>query len=401
VANLLLNPNWEAGFHPFRNDSRLEVARGWLPWWQSPEGSESPSAQRSPVYDSFHIDGSEVQRVRSNRASHVAGLAQQVLVAPGRRYMLSAECKVWSSDKSVPGNLVNPASPNAQIGIDHTGGTDPASPQIQWSEVAQPLGRWLRLGVTMLAPEALVTVYLRTAPDEPRTQQVAFWRLPVLESAEGEVTLPTRYSGQGGTQIVLDPVQPRAQELVEAVVTSGTAHLFSSLSVRPDEGATVSVTYKGEDRHQGRYRWRYTFQLPAAGQYQVWFHGDEGARLLALETITTTEAEDQLFSGLPIPRLERPDYRSVYVLLPPTADKRWLAAAASGSFDGRYTVGFSADDAGGGPASDRHVLGVNPHHWPEGLDGAWFEAYYPGTSFTAIVVESPEDLEYWLRHWRR
>ena len=29
----------------------------------------------------------------------------------------------------------------------------------------------------------------------------------------------------------------------------------------------------------------------------------------------------------------------------PLADQKWLLAAARGSFDGRYTIGFSADDA--------------------------------------------------------
>jgi hypothetical protein len=87
------------------------------------------------------------------------------------------------------------------------------------------------------------------------------------------------------------------------------------------------------------------------------------------------------------------------VLLPPTADRKWLLAAAQGSYDGRYTIGFSADDAGVGELAGRHVLAVNPHHWPEPLTAAWFHKNYPGTHFTAVVATTPEDLENWLNNW--
>jgi hypothetical protein len=92
-------------------------------------------------------------------------------------------------------------------------------------------------------------------------------------------------------------------------------------------------------------------------------------------------------------------YRRVYILLPPTADAKWLAAAARGAFDGRYTIGFSADDAVIGDLYGRHVLAVNPHHWPETLTAAWFHRHYPGTRFTAVVANSAEELEAWLKNW--
>lgn len=92
-------------------------------------------------------------------------------------------------------------------------------------------------------------------------------------------------------------------------------------------------------------------------------------------------------------------YKRVYVLLPPTADVHWFSAAARGGFNGRFTIGFSADDAGIGDLGEKQVLAVNPHHWPDVLTGVWFKQHYPGVSFTAVVANKPEDLEAWLKDW--
>ena len=88
-----------------------------------------------------------------------------------------------------------------------------------------------------------------------------------------------------------------------------------------------------------------------------------------------------------------------YVLLPPTADEAWFVAAAKGGFNGRFTIGFSADDAGGTELPERHVIAVNPHHWPDVLTENWFQQHYPGVNFTAVVANKPADLEAWLRDW--
>ena len=58
-----------------------------------------------------------------------------------------------------------------------------------------------------------------------------------------------------------------------------------------------------------------------------------------------------------------------------------------------------ADDAGIGNLKERHVLAVNPHHWPDVLTDSWFQTHYPGVQFTAVVANTPDDLEAWLRTW--
>jgi hypothetical protein len=130
------------------------------------------------------------------------------------------------------------------------------------------------------------------------------------------------------------------------------------------------------------------------GLYELRFVGDGGARLLTVRLLRVARDVQLVPSDS-----ARNEYERVYVLLPPTADAKWYVAAAKGSFEGRYTIGFSADDAGMGSLDSRQVLAVNPHHWPEVLTAAWFQQHYPGATFTAVVANSPEDLEAWLQNW--
>jgi len=88
----------------------------------------------------------------------------------------------------------------------------------------------------------------------------------------------------------------------------------------------------------------------------------------------------------------REDYARTYVLLPPGAGKAWLEAVVdSGVWDKyHWTIGGSADDAGGGP-TQRKVIAVNPQGWPSDLQ-TFFEAFYPGVDYVAVVAHTPEDL---------
>ncbi len=121
---------------------------------------------------------------------------------------------------------------------------------------------------------------------------------------------------------------------------------------------------------------------------------NDGARLLALRLLRVAR-ETQIVPS----SASRLTYKRVYVLLPPTANQEWFVAAARAGFNGRFTIGFSADDAGIGDFGTRHVLAINPHHWPEVLTGTWFQQHYPGVEFTPIVANAPEDLEAWLKGW--
>ena len=92
----------------------------------------------------------------------------------------------------------------------------------------------------------------------------------------------------------------------------------------------------------------------------------------------------------------RVPYERHYLLLPPDADWRWIAACRRYWETFRITIGGSADDAGFGPGlKQRAVTAVNPEWWGQSLEG-FFRDHYPGIRYDPITVDSPEALELYL-----
>lgn len=391
--NILTNGDFAEGFSPYRNDEALITADGWAPWWVEQKLADPSWKNRQPRFSRSTLDGEVVQRIDSPYATHTAGIWQQVPAAEGNRYELSVAGQAWSSEDAAAGSRVEPSDVNLQIGIDITGGTDPLSPLITWSKLVQPLSRWETLRLSFEAQANIVTVYFRSAPSLPKRQQVVFWRNAVLLPGD-------RYKrniaivGPGDTHISLEPEHPQPNERVTATVSSMRNHPFAEVVVTRPDGKRAAVLFEGSAQETDRTVWRYTFTPGSGGLYDIRFVSDRGARVLAQRLMRASKQTQLVPSGKP-----RETYRRVYVLLPPTATEKWVTAAARGGFPSRFTIGFSADDAGVGGLEERYVLAVNPHHWPGVLTETWFRQNYPGTIFTPVVANSPEDLEVWLRNW--
>ena len=390
---LLLNGTLGDPFYPFRGEQQLTVATGWAPWWLEGEADDPDWQNRRPVFGRFVMDDQPTQQVSTPWGTHSGGVWQQVPSAAGNEYELTVDAQAWSSDDPTPGSALEASDVNLRIGIDPAGGLDPESPLIQWSETAQPLSRWHTLRLVAAAEAPIITVYLQSAPTLPKRQQTIFWRNAFLRPI-GRHKRGVNIVGAGDTHITLTPERPQPGDRVTAVVSSTRDHQFVDLSVTHPEAGTLAVSSLGKTLDEGRTVWRYTFPAERDGLYDVRFIGDRGARLLALRLLQVAREVQLVPQDGP-----RADYRRVYVLLPPTADEKWFVAAARGGFDGRYTIGFSADDAGLGTIENRHVLAVNPHHWPQVLTEDWFRQHYPGTKFTPVVANKPEDLEAWLKEW--
>ncbi len=393
TAKTLLN--WAIGepFSPYRQEKNLTTANGWAPWWKEATPDNSNWENRRPVFSKFTLDDRSVQQLSTPFGTHVAGLWQQVPTAAGNRYELSVEGQAWSSEDAAPASHLEASDVNMQIGIDPTGGLDPDSPLIIWSDKIQPLSQWERVFLTAEAESSILTVYLKSAPKLPKRQQSIFWRNAELRPI-GRFKRSINIIGSGDTHITLDPERPQPGEPVTVTVSSTRHHKHVDLTVWRPNNQLAAVRVFGVEEDEDRFNWRYEFTPDIDGLYDIRQVGDMGARLFALRLFRVTRDVQIVPSDA-----ARLDYERVYVLLPPTANLKWLEAAARGSFDGRYTIGFSADDAGIGDIESRHVVAVNPHHWPEVLTAAWFQQHYPGTQFTAVVANSPEDLEAWLKNW--
>ncbi len=392
-TDLLLNGRLTEPHFEHRGNGKLRTAIGWSPWWAAAQANDPHWKNKQPGFSLFTLDGQPVQQISTPFGVHVGGLWQQVPSAPGNEYELEVEGQAWSSEDTAPASQLEASDVNLQVGIDPTGGLDPFSPLIVWSKVAQPLSHWQTLRVTAVSEANILTVYLKSAPNLPKRQQAVFWRNAYLRPI-GPYKRLLNIVGAGDTHIILQPERPQSGARMEAVVSSTRSHETVALRVLQPDGEETAVFPRGKTLDEGRTLWRYEFDVVQEGLYEVRFVGDGGARLLALRLLQVTREVQLAPVGA-----ARDSYRRVYVLLPPTADQKWFVAAARGSFDGRFTIGFSADDAGIGDLAQRQVLAVNPHHWPQVLTEAWFKQHYPGVRFTAVVANAPEDLEAWLREY--
>lgn len=237
----------------------------------------------------------------------------------------------------------------------------------------------------------MLTIFTKSAPTLPKRQQTVFWRIGFLR-AIGRYKRSINIVGVGDTHMTVTPDRPEPGQMVNVQVSSTRNHARINLLVRDGNGEELPFSFHDKLQTADRTLWDYSFTAGADGLYEVRFVGDSGARLLALRLLRVAHETQLVPSASPLT-----NYKRVYVLLPPTADEKWFLSAAKGSFIGRYTIGFSADDAGMGDFENRHVLAINPHHWPELLTESWFTQHYPGITFTAVVANKPADLEAWLK----
>ncbi len=392
-TELLTNGRLGKPFHPFQDENRLITAGGWAPWWNNPTEGEPDWKNRQPVFSPYTLDDSLTQQLSTPWGTHEAGLWQQVPSVAGNQYELTVEGQAWSSEDATPGSQLEASDVNLQIGIDPTGGLDPNSPIIVWCNATQPLSRWETLHVQAEAEASIITVYLKSAPNLPKRLQSIFWRNAFLRPI-GRHKRGVNIVGLGDTHIALVPEQPKPGEPITAVVSSSRNHPYVNLIVARPDDSEGKVIARGRTYDDERHLWRFQFSTDIDGLYDIRFVADYGARLLALRLLQVARNVQLVPSDV-----ARFNYRRVYVLLPPTASQKWMLAAVKGGYNGRFTIGFSADDAGLGNLDNRQVLAVNPHHWPEVLTESWFQQHYPGVQFTAVVANQPEDLEDWLKNW--
>lgn len=392
-SELLINGKLDEPFYPFGEDKQRVTAVGWQAWWlKAAEGAPSWK-NRQPVVSAVTLDNRLVQQVATPFGTHVGGLWQQAPSAAGNKYELTVEGLAWSSDDALPGSRVESSDMNMQLGIDPTGGLDPESPLVVWGELYEPLSRWETLHLAAEAEADIITVYFKSAPSLPKRQQAVFWRNAFLRPL-GRHKRSVNIVGVGDTHVLLEPEHPHPGEMITVTVSSTREHQRVGLLVRDPDEKQTAVTSFGSTVDGERINWRYEFKTQADGLYEVRFVGDRGARMLALRLLQV--ARDVQLVPSDASRLA---YKRTYVLLPPTADLNWFSAAARGGFNGRFTIGFSADDAGIGDLGGKTVVAVNPHHWPEVLTTAWFKQHYPGVNFVPVVANKPEDLEGWLKNW--
>lgn len=393
--NILINGDMAEPFTEIPSDEGLVCPNGWGPWWMPrPEKSTVPEWQYvKPVFNHQFLDGRLVPSVSSPYATFVGGYYQQIPAVAGERYEIEVDVQGWSSEAEKSGEIRDGSDLNVQVGVDPTGGLDGQSPVIEWSRLQQPLGRWETVRLLFTAQGSIITLFLKAAPHLPKRQQAIFWRNAVLRPV-GRYKRATQIVGLGDTHLILEPERPDPGQDLLITASSRLQPRQPAFWIFKEGRLLESGEIEGSDQRDDRYRWRYRLPIDEEGLYDIRLVGEQGARLYAQKLLRVAREVQIVPSGD-----ARTDYTRIYVLLPPTADEQWASAAARGGFLGRFTIGFSADDAGLGDIQERQVIAVNPHHWEETLTSAWYDHYYPGTRFIPVVANSPADLEAWLRDY--
>ncbi|HUV93277.1 MAG TPA: SdrD B-like domain-containing protein [Anaerolineae bacterium] len=165
-GGVLLNPGFEEGFSA-RGAGEVEVANGWHPWWQNGPGQEDGYNRRpeykpqdARLYGHARVrEGTFSQKWFNNYATHHAGLLQQVNVPANSLVTLRAYGWAWSASKDTWDK--SDGTYSLRVGIDPTGGTDWASPNVVWSPQNFATDQWVQLTVQAKATGGTVTAFLR------------------------------------------------------------------------------------------------------------------------------------------------------------------------------------------------------------------------------------------------
>ncbi len=408
MPQLLKNSGFEGNSRLWNGISEVNVAEGWYPFWLAHRPTDEEWQNRQPVYRVVTVSeiprrvraGQKAQMYSTAWATHVAGLMQVVQVSPGQRLRLRAYGHARSTSEDAPNKSIDPGNVRMKVGLDPTGGTDPFNPQIHWSAEKAVYDSYDDgFLVEATATGTAITAFLLSMPQWPRKYNEVYWDDTSLEFLEGATAGVSASPSDGAAMLVLESQTAQINYPVSVYATS--SHLLANvhLSVSGPDGSLEARSLGAGSGGRG-HLWQWEFIPKTEGPYTVTFGAD------AIEAVTATIRTQPLRSGEKSaggtqPTLRgkpRTQYSRTYVLLPPAAGKEWAQAVLESDawLRHRWTLGFSADDAGIGDLEARMVLVINPTAWPDPIL-PWFELWYPGIQVRTIAASTPAELSAALR----
>jgi LysM repeat protein len=182
IVNLLKNPSFEDNYDAHGVYRELRTAEGWTPWWVEREGDEGYILRRPECKPSDHYlfahrvkSGEYAQQCFTFFGTHEMGVYQRVAVQPGQVLLFSVWAQVWSTSTSNPTFSELPGNVRVSVGIDPTGGMDPQSPVIHWSDEIEAYDRWHFQFVQEVAQNSVVTVYTRSRAQFAVKHNDVYW----------------------------------------------------------------------------------------------------------------------------------------------------------------------------------------------------------------------------------
>ena len=232
-TDLLANPGFERPYEFFgEDDGGGYVAHGWYPWWYNDDGDvyDGPEFKQASIeIDPYRVrSGDDAQQYFRAWAKHLAGVYQVVQVPENSAlqftiygHALSSFCKTEEGEdpecdarNSHHGDGANPT--DMQIGIDPSGGENPYSESIVWSDPRPVYDNYELFSVEATAQGDQVTVFVRSEPLWPSTVINVYWDdAALVVTGEGEEPAPTTPPDDSPTQPSGGgdvPAQPPAED---------------------------------------------------------------------------------------------------------------------------------------------------------------------------------------------
>ncbi len=180
--NLLQNPGFEQPYvASIPGKENCAIAAPWVAWYREGTREEVKQGYRfAPEYKAAFRADYPGNRVRNGELAQQwfhsfgnfeAGVLQQVSnIAVGSKLRFEIWIMSWSCDNESKGNCGkatsgDPSPMHIRIGIDPSGGGDPFSPAIIWSEEQNAYDAWHHFQVEAVAQRSTVTVFVYSYPD--------------------------------------------------------------------------------------------------------------------------------------------------------------------------------------------------------------------------------------------
>lgn len=260
-TNLLVNPSFEGGYNSYVPETPQEQAdcpvgvcttaqmpHGWKPWWVKERPSDVNPEYKPAEFGNRIRSGTRAAQYFSFWKTHKAGLRQTVTVPENAVVTFTIWGFAWMNELDESCCSDGSATPNMQIGIDPTGGTNPFNPAIVWSGFQQPKDAYALFSVEAQAQGSRVTVFTYSAPSpNPHNAEFGlkhndvYWDDASLTTSGGAPPAPPPASnppqGQNTTTTNTQPSAPVANSNPLAVPPTST----------PDaEGVIYSVVQSGD-----------------------------------------------------------------------------------------------------------------------------------------------------------
>ncbi|HEX2620875.1 MAG TPA: hypothetical protein VHL11_12025, partial [Phototrophicaceae bacterium] len=231
--NLLANPGFEQPFNDMTDVMPRQVADGWTPWDLGTSTDQPEYAPASVLNANRILSGADAQKMNFFSPSNAvaAGVYQTVSgLEPGTGLTFTVNVYVYSSATGEnPDVSDTPDGIIVEVGIDPTGGTDPQSPAVLWSDPDEQYDIYHPVTIAAVVEGDAATVFVRADVEQARLLTEVYFDDASLIADAGPVTTEE----PGATD---EPTAEAPQVTEEPTVTETVE--ISTAEIVPTETAT-------------------------------------------------------------------------------------------------------------------------------------------------------------------